>query len=463
MPLVIAARPMVASPADARRSGKPIIYIQGNIHAGEVEGKEAAQAVLRRICQEGPGGLLDKVILLFDPIYNIDGNERFGPQERNRPEQNGPAQVGVRTSSEGFDLNRDGMKAESIEFRAVLDRIWNRWDPDVMMDLHTTDGTRHGYDLTYAPPLNPNTDPGILRFSRDEMLPAIRRQFHRQFATELFDYGDDTTNNKIRGWRTFGEGGRYMTNYAGIRNRIGILSEAATYIPFKDRVVATDRFVTSVLDYVAKNSRRVLDLTRHADMAVAELPKEKGELGVRFEMAVGRTEEALIEPEPGPGQKRPYTGRPAKLDRIKMPIYERFKATRTARVPSGYLIPAGETRILELLRRHGVVVERFLSPATLAAQRFDIAKVNVESRAFQGHRLALIDGAFQPVTEIASAGSYLVRMSQPLGILIFNLLEPESSDGVVTWNFLSQDPAPGSRYPILKVFGAIPAVTERVP
>ena len=223
MPLVIAAHPMVASPADARRSGKPIIYIQANIHAGEVEGKEAAQAILRRACQEGPGGLLDKVILLFDPIYNIDGNEKFGPQAKNRPEQNGPEMVGLRTSGEGFDLNRDGMKAESIEFRAVLDRIWNRWDPDVMMDLHTTDGTRHGYDLTYSPPMNPNTPSGIVRFSRDELLPNIRRQIRKQFGTELFDYGDDTTNNKIRAWRTFGEGGRYMTNYAGLRNRIGIL------------------------------------------------------------------------------------------------------------------------------------------------------------------------------------------------------------------------------------------------
>jgi hypothetical protein len=295
------------------------------------------------------------------------------------------------------------------------------------------------------------------------MLPAIRKQVRKQFGTELFDYGDATNHNKQQAWTTFGEGGRYMTNYAGIRNRIGILSEAATYIPFKDRVLATDRFVTAILDYVAKNARRVVDLTRRSDEEIASLATTSSDLGVRFEMAARGPEETLLEPEPGPGQKRPYTGRPTKIERVKMPIYDRFRATRTAKVPYAYLVPASESKVLELLRRQGIVVERFVAPATIEAQRFSITKVDVESRPFQGHRLTLLDGAFAPTRESVGAGAYLVRMNQPLGVLIFNLLEPESSDGVVTWNFLSKDPAVGSAYPILKVFEDVRAVTERVP
>src|SRR4051812_47861147 len=120
IPLVIASRPLVSSPAEARRMGRPIVYIQANIHAGEVEGKEAIQAIVRRACQEGPGGLLDKVVLLVTPIYNIDGNEKFGPVARNRPEQVGPAMVGVRANGQNLDLNRDAIKAESPEMNAVL-------------------------------------------------------------------------------------------------------------------------------------------------------------------------------------------------------------------------------------------------------------------------------------------------------------------------------------------------------
>jgi zinc carboxypeptidase len=465
MPLVIAARPMVASPAEARRTGKPIIYIQGNIHAGEVEGKEAALAILRRACQEGPGGLLDKAIILCDPIYNIDGNEMFGPQDVNRPEQNGPELVGHRESGEGFDLNRDGIKAESFEFRAVLSQIWNTWDPDVMLDLHTTDGTRHGYDLTYAPPLNPNTPSEIVKFSRDEMLPSIRRDLRQRFGLELFDYGDAVRRNNETVWSTFEEGGRYMTNYAGLRNRIGILSEATTYISFRDRVVATDRFVTAVLDYVLKNSRRVLDITRKTDELVSAwgLGAEKAaELGVQFKMAPRGTEETILEAKPAPGQPRP-TGRPTKLTRVKMPIYERFVPTKTAKAPTVYVIPESEPTLVALLRRHGIVVERLKETCTFDGSRFTISEAKVAARPFQKHRLIQLAGTFSDVNAFAPAGGYLVRMNQPLGALIFNILEPESSDGAATWGFLSESPSAGSAYPVLKCFKPIAAVTERVP
>jgi len=465
MPLVIAARPMVASAAEARRSGKPIIYIQANIHAGEVEGKEAALHILRRLSQEGPGGVLDRAILLFDPIYNIDGNEKFGPMDVNRPEQNGPESVGLRSSGEGFDLNRDGMKAESLEFRALLANLWNTWDPDVMMDLHTTDGTRHGYELTYAPPLNPNTAPGIVAFTRDEMLPRIRRDIRQHWGQELFDYGDTENRNKKQVWATFEEGGRYMTNYAGLRNRIGILSEATTYIPFKDRVVVTDHFVMSCLDYILQNSRRVMQLTRDADAQVAAWganPSTAPELGVQFAMGPGREEEVLLEPDPGPGKKRPF-GRPEQIVKVKMPIYERFVATQKAKLPAGYLIPADQTKIVELLRRHGIVVEQVKQAFAVNAQTFTAKDVRVAGRPFQGHRLIQINGTFAGSREYAKPGAFLVRTSQPLGMLIFNLLEPESSDGVETWGFLGNQPKAGDVYPILKVMDPVSPVTERVP
>lgn len=464
MPLVISARPMISSPAEARRTGKPIVYIQANIHAGEVEGKEAALAILRRVCQD-KAGLLDKLILLVDPIYNIDGNEKFGPQERNRPEQNGPALVGLRTSGEGFDLNRDGVKTESLEFRALLANLYTTWDPDVMMDLHTTDGTRHGYELTYAAPENPNTAPEIMRFSRDEMLPKIRQQIKKEDGLELFDYGDATRRNGQVGWTTFGEGGRYMTNYVGLRNRIAILSEATTYIPFKDRVIATDKFVMAVLNYIAKNSKRVLDLTRNSDALVASWgadPSKAPDLGVRFEMAPRGDEETILEKIPAAGQPRP-SGRPTELTRVKMPIFDRFKVTKTSKIPATYIIPAGESKIVDLLRRHGIVVEKLLESVRATISAFEVSEIKTETQAFQGHHLAQLDGKFAQVPMTIESGSYLVPMNQPLGILIFNMLEPESSDGVATWGLLAAEIKSGEKFPILKCFEPIHAVTERVP
>src|SRR5512141_1242663 len=150
VPVVLAARPMVSGADAARRRGKPIVYIQANIHAGEVEGKEAAQMLLRDLTLGSLRPLLDSVILLVVPIYNADGNEQLARQEITRPEQNGPPRVGRRANGQGLDLNRDYVKLEAPETRAS-EELLDRWNPDLFIDLHTPDGSYHGYNLTFAP------------------------------------------------------------------------------------------------------------------------------------------------------------------------------------------------------------------------------------------------------------------------------------------------------------------------
>jgi murein tripeptide amidase MpaA len=139
LPFAIASRPLVTSPAEAKRLRRPIVYVEGNIHAGEVEGKEAVLALLRDLVMKAGPSVLDSIVLIAVPIYNADGNERFGTTARQRGSQNGPAMVGQRTNARNFDLNRDYVKAEAPETRASL-MMFNMWDPDVFVDLHTTDG-----------------------------------------------------------------------------------------------------------------------------------------------------------------------------------------------------------------------------------------------------------------------------------------------------------------------------------
>src|SRR2546426_4023200 len=171
---VIASDPTVTSPGEAAASGKLVVYLQANIHGGEVEGKEAVLAVLRELA--GPRReLLQKLVVLVAPDYNPDRNDAVGPPAANRSEQNGPALVGQRADGKNLDLNRDYFKAEAPETRASLARVYTTWDPALMVDLHTTDGTLHGYQLTYAPPLDPNGPAGPAAFRRDRMLPALRK------------------------------------------------------------------------------------------------------------------------------------------------------------------------------------------------------------------------------------------------------------------------------------------------
>lgn len=202
IPMLVLSRPAVRTPAEARSLHRPIVYLQGNIHGGEVEGKEALLSLLRDLSMDGFPNVLDSVVIVAVPIYNIDGNDAMGPQERNRGAQNGPGVIGQRPNGQGYDLNRDYIKAEAPETRASL-AMFRAWDPDVLVDLHTTNGSYHGYALTWAPPLNPAaifTGP----FTRDTVLPLLRDMLRTQMRIETFPYGNFVSQDSVeRGWFTY--------------------------------------------------------------------------------------------------------------------------------------------------------------------------------------------------------------------------------------------------------------------
>ena len=467
IPLVIAARPPVATPADARRSGKPVVYLQANIHAGEVEGKEAVLMLLRDLAREPKGGVLEKILLLATPIYNIDGNETWGPWQKHRRNQSEPEVVGIRANGQGLDLNRDGMKVESPEMRAALRHIYTTWDPDVLIDLHATNGTRHGYQLTYSPPLHPDTESGVLHFNRDELLPAVRRRMRGEHGLETFVYGTLPRHGESRGWYQSAPDPRRITNYIGLRNRIGVLSEATSYLPFRQRVRATRLFVTTVLEEIGRRGPYVLHLTRKADARVTAWglqPETAPPLTLRYEIASRAEEEILLEKKP-PGRSSDATARiepPSDFVSERMPVYDRFKATKTGRFPAAYLIPASCDKTVQLLRRHGIVVERLTAHWQAAAEAFVIEKIASAGRPYQGHVLKELRGRFESIETEMPKGSYLVRTAQPLGILIFHLLEPESIDGVAAWGFLDGELHPGKAYPIRKCYRQVHVASERV-
>ncbi|MGE3126068.1 MAG: M14 family metallopeptidase [Fimbriimonadaceae bacterium] len=456
IPLVVAARPLPSSPQDAARMGRPIVYVQANIHAGEVEGKEAILHLLRRYSQEKEG-ILDKIVLLVNPIYNSDGNDEFGPQERHRPGQNGPAQVGLRPNGQGLDLNRDFVKAESPEMRAALRSVWTAYRPHVMMDLHTTDGTRHGYPLTYAPPLNPNGATGLYEFGRDVFMPEVRSRL-RATGIETLDYGNDETRAGVRGWYVVGPEGRYSTNYAGLVDCIGVLSEAIVYDSFEKRIQSTERFTDEVLQSAARHSSHILDLAKQAadpDSVVARI-----EMGVRFETRSRGVEDVLLERKTGERRTGPVTD----IETVKMEVYDRFVASRKTPVPEAFLLPADHQPVAELLARHGVIVEQLDEEWRGQVDEFVVSEARQAAQPFQGHRLITLDGAFRGATYTAAKGDYLVSIRQALGELAFHILHPLGDDGALTWGFLGDEaPAVGSVFPIRLTDTPVLAARHRVP
>jgi len=441
---VIASDPRVTAPREAERSGKLVVYIQANIHAGEVEGKEAVQELLRELA--GPRrALLSKLVLLLAPDYNADGNDALGPVAVNRPEQDGPPLVGLRPDGLQLDLNRDYLKAEAPETRASLARVYDTWDPAIMMDLHTTDGTLHGYLLTYSPGLDPNGPTGPTAFTQDTLLPAVQASMARRYHEAIFPYGNVRDPLHPQAWTTYSPLAWYGTNYAGLRGRIGILSEAYSHADFRTRIKVTHDFVVEVLEYAAAHGDEIRRLEREADRRTTLEGRgdvARPDLAVDFKPASRGVEPVVLQrmrAVPGTSTGRAgRAGRPrlepiAGLDTVRLPVYDRFVASRTATLPGGYVLPPAEGGIAALLQRHGIQVRRLSAPWTGNAQLLKIDSLTWGADEFQGHHLLAVNGTWDTARVTLPAGAYYVSTAQPLGRLVFELLEPEGY-GLARWN-----------------------------
>jgi hypothetical protein len=435
--LVIASDPAVTSAAEAAASGRLVVYLQADIHAGEVEGKEAVLALLRELA--GPRrDLLQKLVILVAPVYNPDGNDDFGPVAQHRGEQNGPDLVGQRADGFNLDLNRDYFHAEAPETRASLARVYTAWDPAVMMDLHTTDGTRHGYLLTYAPGLDPNGPPGPTAFVRDRMLPEIRRTLQDRYREPIFDYGNIDTPLAPESWDTYAPLGWYGVNYVGLRGRIGILSEAYSHADFRTRIQVTHDFVVEVLNYAAAHADEIRRLEREADRqttlegaGLAPRPS----LAVQYRMASRGVESVTLEVmQPGTDSVR---GRPrltpsGTFRTVRIPINDRFVDSLSQPLPAGYFLPASAANVAAALRLHGIQVQRLGAEWTDSIETLSGMQLTWGTRQFQGHHLLNVTGSWTRVARTLPAGFYFVSTAQPLGRLVFALLQPEGW-GLARW------------------------------
>lgn len=433
LPLVVVGAPD-ASPEAVRATGKTRVYLQGNIHAGEVAGKEALLVLLRRLASGEYRSWTDSLVLLVAPIYNADGNERV--ELDNRPLQHGPVGgMGQRPNAQGLDLNRDHTKLDSPEARSLA-RMLDAYDPHVGVDLHTTNGTRHAYHLTYAPPLHPNTPAVLDDFLRDEWLPEVTRRVREKRGWAFHHYGNAFDGPRGPGWYTFDHRPRFSNNYLGLRNRFGILGEAYSYATFEDRVRASLWFVEELLDFAEQHAGEIRRRTAEAD----RLPVVGRELAVTADFQASPGEPSLLMGAVDT-VTNPYSGLPMLRRRdvsVPTPMQElvAFQAAETAVAPASYyLLPEAEEAIRRL-EAHGVAVVRWAEARELPVDRFQVDSVRVAEETFQGRRERTVRGRWVPTVETLPAGTAWVSLDQPLGRLAFTLLEPSSDDGFVAWGVL---------------------------
>ncbi|MGB7297670.1 MAG: M14 family metallopeptidase [Candidatus Aminicenantales bacterium] len=474
IPLLVLGKPLPLAPSPLRHDKRGVVYIQANIHAGEVEGKEASLMLARDILLSSDFSYLDKLIILIAPNFNADGNEKIRPE--NRQHQGGPKEgVGVRYNGQNLDLNRDSIKLESPELRGLVANVLLRWDPLLLVDCHTTNGSFHEEVVTYSWGLNPNGDAGIIAYQRDKMMPEIEAILEKKYNTPALGYGgfrDFRAPDK--GWQTFEPQPRYVTNYIGLRNRFSILDENYVYADFEARIMGNYHFLRAILDYCSAHVEEIEHLAAEADHRTILRglhPGQDHSFFVEYELrplpnpVTLHAYETEIIPQ-GEGQ-RPRLRPTDKVNVLTIPYYSDWIGKRGVPFPHAYVLGVPDSEVVTKLRQHGLVIEKLNESVNLEVEIFKLTEFKSAERAYQGHHLNQVKGDYALEMREFPAGTIIVPTAQPLGGLAAYLLEPESDDGLLAWNFFDRYLVPQwSRelqiYPVYKLLKPVNLVKELV-
>ncbi len=441
LPLLIASNDKF-TPETARESNKPVVLIQACIHAGEPDGKDAGLALLRDIAITGTHAhLLKRAVILFMPIYNADGHERFGPY--NRINQNGPAEMGWRTTTAYLNLNRDYMKADAPETRAWLG-LWNRWRPDLFIDCHVTDGADYRYNITYHHEHHNGIPASVLEWERevfDRLVPP-QMEADGNVVSWYLEFKDNRDLNL--GIVDFSGSPRFSTGYTPLRNRPGILIETHMLKQYEPRVRGTYDLLRYALEEVNRDPERLLEAGRQADAAWATVSQQE-DPARRYPLTFTLTDEAVpyqlkaveysTEVSSVSGAQRVIFGSEP-LD-LTVPFYNDFRPNVVIVPPLSYIVPPQWKGVIAVLQAHGILMQRTSETANIEVESYRFTDVNFPASTFEGRTMPSFTTV--PVSERRTfpPGSVVVPLTQAAAPLAMHLLEPEAPDSFVAWGFFN--------------------------
>ena len=436
MKALVASTSGALDAATAHKRDLPVVLIQGGIHAGEIDGKDAGFLALREILEgKAAKGALDKLVWVFVPVFSVDGHERFGAW--NRPNQRGPEEMGWRTTAQGYNLNRDYVKADAPEMQAMLALV-NEWDPLVEVDLHVTDGAKFEHDVSIqVEPIHAGDNElrKAGRAWRDGVIADLAAQgslplpYYPSFAVS-----DDPTSG-------FDDGvppPRFSHGYFWLRNRLGMLVETHSWKTYPVRVHITRNTVVSVLEQVAKNGRRWLQLAHQADARAREL---KGS-SVPLAYAAGK-ESHLVD-----FRGYEYTRTPSEISGALMTRYDETKpqiwriplrdnvqpSLSVAAPAGGYLVPAAHAGwVGAKLKQHGIEFRMLEAHPGLAVESFRASEATPAAQPSEGHQRMAVKGEWKADKRDIGAGALFVPIAQAKSRLVMSMLEPLAPDSLVGW------------------------------
>ena len=428
-------------PEDAKATGKPVILIINGIHSGEIEGKDASMILLREILvTKEKEKMLDNVILLVIPVFSVDGHERFG--KYNRINQNGPEEMGWRTTAQNLNLNRDWMKADAPEMQAML-KLFSSWLPDFIIDNHTTDGADYQYVITFGIEYFKNSYSETELMLRSKFAPFL---YEKMNQTGFLSHGYVWLKDWVKGLDsgiTEGPGApRFSTGYAAIQNRPALLVETHMLKPYKERVFSTKVAMEAVIEFCSDNKVEIIELNGKADRnSIINLLEKKEKLPVGFKVS-GKSVKTPFKgvkyykekSEISGAEKIVYT---EEKENLVLDLFNDVQIVKEVSVPNLYIIPSEWSLIVERMRLHGVKVDTLKEDKIFDVKRYRFSDIKFEEKPFEGrNRVSFTINEYYEKRKIP-AGSYIVSTDQRTIKVIVNLLEPEAEDSFIKWGFFN--------------------------
>ncbi len=441
LPLLIVSDGKIFTPAEAKKSGKAVILIQAGIHSGEIDGKDAGFALLRDIAiTKSRAALLKDCVLLFVPIYNVDGHELATPF--NRINQNGPDEMGWRGTSANLNLNRDYMKADAPETRAFL-RLWNEWRPDFFFDLHVTDGADFQYNITYEYAHFQEVSPFIKNWMDEYFDGRIVAEVEKEgnLLTHYLEFGGREVTSGIY---TFIATPRFATGYIALRNRPGLLIETHSLKPYKSRVRGTYDVLWKTLEEINRSKASLFEANRKADEETVERGKTY-DASRLFPLQIGLTDksedfklkavEYKLEDSAISGGKKIVYGTQPKEITVKK--FDNAKVNASVAPPLFYIVPPQWQAAIERLEAHGVRFERIKQPLTVEVESYRLTEPKWAANPFENRLPLSFKAVAVTETRTFPANSVLVPLAQETANVAIHLLEPNSPDSLGYWGFFN--------------------------
>ncbi len=424
-----------------RNKGRLIVLIESCIHAGEPEGKDASLMLIRDlVINKKNKNLLDKVSLIVIPIFNVDGHERFS--EFNRINQNGPREMGWRTTANNLNLNRDFLKAETVEMQHWL-KMFNSWLPDFFIDIHTTDGADYQYHLTYDIEKYGTLDSGLTRWLNDIFEPRLEKGMADE-GYKIFPYV------QFRRWHDPRSGLRkgaapplVSTGYAAAQNRPAVLVETHMLKDYKTRVSSVYEMLVQTLSIVNHQNETLKTLISMADKSTSSANFRKEPVPVAF---ANSSKDSIMIDFKGfeyTTRKSELTGGdwfiydPTKPVTMKLPFFNKNYVEKSIKLPAYYIIPAEWKEMAEKLQLHGVKTSRILRDTTLQVTMLHLQNPEFRKEPNEGRHMVKVSTVEKIEKRNFSKGSVIVPTDQRTAKIIAYFLEPTASGSMVEWGFFN--------------------------